>query len=529
MIGNFDTLIAEMESNNLALEALLADMSADESQMDPATEGLFSKPKTLDEMLANVKKTIDKKCKTSEDCEDWLAKIKGEEEKFNTAIKNLQEATKKYQEDGDKKALKATCKPILKNLKKTCNILSMKDISEDAGNITEDELKKLRDFLVGAKKIISDKAEELSDCGCGDGEGAEEGCGSSCESFLAMLQDCTPAEEALEKVKIKAVNVLIKIQTALSNLAERLEKKYNLKKQQAKEGSKQEKRAAYWEQVFRTWKSKLNFKISVNDSKVEKYKADLDKMKEDLNKDADAAEKESMTWDTSDFKANSGEEAFIDAEIQSATSAMEAACVYYDELMTEMNSAKDVIAAESDLAGYTIENFMEFAMEGIISPDQKQAWNIKGGEISKQMKATIKEAKKAAKAKNYDQAIALYNKALKGYRGLLATAKKIPDKQIGANPLMVGGKYADGSDSYKGYAKNKAIAWCNQQISACQAAIQKIKDKQMKASAKASESAINDAFSDFEGALESLLGDSNEDVPADEDPLAGLDEALSEE
>ena len=529
MIGNFDTLIAEMESNNLALEALLADMSADESQMDPATEGLFSKPKTLDEMLANVKKTIDKKCKTSEDCEDWLAKIKGEEEKFNTAIKNLQEATKKYQEDGDKKALKATCKPILKNLKKTCNILSMKDISEDAGNITEDELKKLRDFLVGAKKIISDKAAELSDCGCGDGEGAEEGCGSSCESFLAMLQDCTPAEEALEKVKIKAVNVLIKIQTALSNLAERLEKKYNLKKQQAKEGSKQEKRAAYWEQVFRTWKSKLNFKISVNDSKVEKYKADLDKMKEDLNKDADAAEKESMTWNTSDFKANSGEEAFIDAEIQSATSAMEAACVYYDELMTEMNSAKDVITAESDLAGYTIENFMEFAMEGIISPDQKQAWNIKGGEISKQMKATIKEAKKAAKAKNYDQAIALYNKALKGYRGLLATAKKIPDKQIGANPLMVGGKYADGSDSYKGYAKNKAIAWCNQQISACQAAIQKIKDKQMKASAKASESAINDAFSDFEGALESLLGDSNEDVPADEDPLAGLDEALSEE
>ena len=530
MFGNFDTLIAEMESNNLALEALLADMSADESQMDPATEGLFSKPKTLDEMLANVKKTIDKKCKTSEDCDDWLAKIKGEEEKFNTAIKNLQEATKKYQEDGDKKALKATCKPILKNLKKTCNILSMKDISDDAENITEDELKKLRDFLVGAKKIISDKAAELSDGGCGDGgECAEEGCGGSCESFLAMLQDCTPAEEALEKVKIKAVNVLIKIQTALSNLAERLEKKYNLKKQQAKEGSKQEKRAAYWEQVFRTWKSKLDFKISVNDSKVEKYKADLDKMKEDLNKDADAAEKESMTWDTSDFKANSGEEAFIDAEIQSATSAMEAACVYCDELMAEMNSAKDVIAAESDLAGYTIENFMEFAMEGIISPDQKQAWNIKGGEISKQMKATIKEAKKAAKAKNYDQAIALYNKALKGYRGLLATAKKIPDKQLGANALMVGAKYADGSDSYKGYAKNKAIAWCNQQISACQAAIQKIKDKQMKASAKASESAIEDAFTDFEGALESLLDDSNGDVSADEDPLAGLDEALSEE
>ena len=51
----------------------------------------------------------------------------------------------------------------------------------------------------------------------------------------------------------------------------------------------------------------------------------------------------------------------------------------------------------------------------------------------------------------------------------------------------------------------------------------------MKVSAKASESAIEDAFTDFEGALESLLGDSNENASADEDPLAGLDEALSEE
>lgn len=523
----FDDMIAEMESNNLALEALLADMPDDENQMDPATEGLFSKPKTLDEMLANVKKTVDKKCKTSKDCEDWLAKVKNEEEKFNSAIKALQEATKKYQSDNDQKALKATCKPILKNLKKTCNILSMKDISADAGNITEEELKKLRDFLVGAKKIINDKAAECKkgDCDHSDNEGAEESA-NGCESFLAMLQECTPAEEAFEKVKIKTTNIIIKIQTALSNLAEKLEKKYNLKKQQAKEGSKQEKRAAYWEQVFRTWKSKLNFKIGDNEAKIEKYKADLDKMKEGINKDKEAAEKESMTWNTDDFKANSGEEAFIDAEIQSETVAMEAAFTYYDELISEMNTVM-----ESEVGEYTIEDFMTFAMEGIISPDQKQKWNIQGGEISKQMKATIKEAKKAVKSKDYAQAINLYNKALKGYRGLLATAKKIPDKQLGTNVVENGIKYADGSDTYKGLAKSKAIAWCNQQISACQAAIQKIKDKQSKSESKASESAIEEAFTDFESVLESLTegGTSQESEPPEEDPLAGLDEALSEE
>ena len=544
MFGNFDTLIAEMESNNLALEALLADMSADESQMDPATEGLFSKPKTLDEMLANVKKTIDKKCKTSEDCDDWLAKIKGEEEKFNTAIKNLQEATKKYQEDGDKKALKATCKPILKNLKKTCNILSMKDISDDAENITEDELKKLRDFLVGAKKIISDKAAELSDGGCGDGgECAEEGCGGSCESFLAMLQGCDGSDqatqsdiatEALGGFRTSMANWFDKMASKAQTHANKL--KYNTKNQGKKakldkdgnvipeRDTSNSKFIAVWEGIAKfcqNWAKRLRQWVNKSMDKEREAaeqkaaQAAMDKVKDDVSKQ-EAAEgtpaNESLLYD------------MIDEEI-----AVESAYTYYQATQSDIATESEVGEA---VAGAAIGAIISLIANGIAKandPDDKQRKNIQLGQISKQITATIKDAKKAARHKDYDQAIALYNKAIKGYQGLLSMAKKIPDRTVH------GGKYADGSDTVKSASKVDAINWCNSKISGCQAAIQKIKDKKSKADNKAAKKAAKAAtegYTDVDDALESLLTELNEPAMEsfdDEDPLAGLDEALSEE
>jgi hypothetical protein len=359
---------AELKPYNIAVEAAIR--CYDDMSMEVAQEGLFSKPKTLDQMLSNVQKTVDKKCKTSEDCDDLLAKITGEETKFNTAIKTLQDATVKYQEDNDKKALKATTKPVLKDLKKTCDILQMKDITDNAEEITEEELKKLRDFIVGAKDIIKKKAESFS--GEGDDEGADtaEECGS-CESFLAMLQG----------------------------------------------------------------------------------------------------------MDTDD----------------SASVAQE--CATFDDFMV--------------------------AIEGIISPDQKQTWRIKGGEVAKSIKATIKEAKAAVKSKDYDQAINLYKKALKGYQGLLATAKKIPDKQN-----LSGMKYTDGSDTYKGSAKTSAITWCNKKISECQNAIQMIQDKKTKADRKAGAAATESALMDLDAVLEGLgVTETNDD----ESPVDGLSSLLNDD
>jgi tetratricopeptide (TPR) repeat protein len=367
-----ESLINDAEYLDLQIateNSLMFYNAALEASAEIAQEGLFSKPKTLEQMLSNVQKTVDKKCKTSEDCDDLLAKITGEETKFNTAIKTLQDATVKYQEDNDKKDLKATTKPVLKDLKKTCDILQMKDITDNAEEITEDELKKLRDFIVGAKDIIKKKAESFS--GEGDDEGADtaEECGS-CESFLAMLQG----------------------------------------------------------------------------------------------------------MDTDD----------------STSVAQE--CATFDDFMV--------------------------AIEGIISPDQKQKWRIKGGEVAKSIKATIKEAKAAVKSKDYDQAINLYKKALKGYQGLLATANKIPDKQN-----LSGMKYTDGSDTYKGSAKTSAIKWCNKKISECQNAIQMIQDKKTKADRKAGAAATESALMDLDAVLEGL-GVTETD---DESPVDGLSALLNDD
>lgn len=125
-------------------------------------EGLFRRPKPVDKLLGRISKTVDKKCKTAEDCDDYLARLTNEEQKFNAAISDLKAATQQYQEDGDKKALKTTAKPILTSLKKTCDILNMDDIAKDGKNLTEDDLTKLRDYITGAKQIIADKKSSLA-------------------------------------------------------------------------------------------------------------------------------------------------------------------------------------------------------------------------------------------------------------------------------------------------------------------------------------------------------------------------------
>lgn len=519
----FDEMIAEMESNNLALEALLADMSDEENQMDPATEGLFSKPKTLDQMLANVKKTIDKKCKTPEDCEDWLAKVKGEEEKFNEAIKALQDATKKYQDDNDQKALKATCKPILKNLKKTCNILSMKDISADAENITEEELKKLRDFLVGAKKIINDKAAECTSGNCS--KGSESCSSSSCESFLAMLQgnECVDiATEALGGFRTTMANWFDKMAVKAKEHAQKL--KYGAsQKDSNKKGIATDKSAltskwiAAWEGIAKFCENQANkLRSSVNKSmdkareaaEQKAAQAAMNKVKEDISKQEvieGTPATESLLYD------------MIDEEI-----AIESAYAYYQA--TQQDIATE---AMSDAVKYGAPMIIGIIAAGIAKatdPDDKQRKNIQLGQISKQITATIKDAKKAVKDKNYDQAIALYKKALKGYQGLLSMAEKIPDK-------TVSGKYLDGSDTVKSGSKIEAINWCNAKISNCQAAIQKINDRKLK-DAKKNGSATESYTEGIDDALEGLLTELNEpamESSDEEDPLEGLDEILLED
>lgn len=147
------------------LEAYMDDVMSElgtDSDIDAAQEGFFG-PKPVAKLLAKVQKNVDKKCKTTEDCDDMLAKIKEEEAKFNENIGIMATARKKYDAgEIDKKALAAEVTPCIKDLKATCKMLDLSDFAKNPKDITEDELSNLKAFIVGVRDIIRAKKTSIT-------------------------------------------------------------------------------------------------------------------------------------------------------------------------------------------------------------------------------------------------------------------------------------------------------------------------------------------------------------------------------
>lgn len=183
---DFESFERELDEQNTALESMIYEMDM-YSDYSVAEEGLFSKPKTADDMIAKVQKSVNKKCKTVEDCDDFLAKLKVEEQKFNASLKAMKAAAIQFQKDGDKKALKAAIKPARAELAKTCSIISLKDVGS-ANNITDEEIKKLKAFLTGARKVVAEKKKALKT-------------GAASESYAYLEYE--PAMEAFDTMKLK--------------------------------------------------------------------------------------------------------------------------------------------------------------------------------------------------------------------------------------------------------------------------------------------------------------------------------------
>ena len=149
------------------LEAYMDDVMAElgTDDIDAAQEGLLG-PRPVEKLLAKVQKNVDKKCKTTEDCDDMLAKIKEEEAKFNENIGIMATARKKYDAgELDKAGLKAEVTPCIKDLKTTCKMLNLSDFAKDPKDITEDELSNLKAFIVGARDIIRAKRTAITVAG----------------------------------------------------------------------------------------------------------------------------------------------------------------------------------------------------------------------------------------------------------------------------------------------------------------------------------------------------------------------------
>lgn len=146
------------------MDDVMTELGTDDTttDTDAAQEGFFG-PRPVAKLLAKVQKNVDKKCKTTEDCDDMLAKIKEEEAKFNENIGIMATARKKYDAgEIDKKALVAEVTPCIKDLKTTCKMLNLSDFAKDPKDITEDELSNLKAFIVGTRDIIRAKKTSIT-------------------------------------------------------------------------------------------------------------------------------------------------------------------------------------------------------------------------------------------------------------------------------------------------------------------------------------------------------------------------------
>lgn len=200
MKNNFDNSLASFESYlakaNEELNELLGE----------SAEG----GKTVDDLLKQVKSNIEATCKTAEDCDKLLQVIKTEQDKYNASLTTMKQAAIDYK-DGkiDKAKFASIIKEASADLKASYNILVHGDTEDKDGTLEDDDIKFVRDFLVGAKSIIADKKASL-------GEDAGEGCKesdtddnddseNSIAGFIKALDDAAlPATESNSGVVLAA-------------------------------------------------------------------------------------------------------------------------------------------------------------------------------------------------------------------------------------------------------------------------------------------------------------------------------------
>lgn len=154
---------------------------------DIAEEGLFFKPKSTEKLLKSVESRA-KKLKTAEDCDDLLAKLKTESKKFNECLKGMKKAAEEFRDGAiDKKELSAKIKPFSTELKNSCSILTLGKVVDNKNNVTDEEIKKVKDFIEGATKIISERRKELNSASATESYGYNADCGYIAEESFAGI------------------------------------------------------------------------------------------------------------------------------------------------------------------------------------------------------------------------------------------------------------------------------------------------------------------------------------------------------
>lgn len=444
MFTNYDE---EFNAQTSALESLLNELD-DEMAM----EGLFSKPKSADQMLDKVKKNISKKCKTVEDCDDMLAKLKNEEEKFNSALKTMKDAAVQFKNgEIDKKELKNIVKPAAAELKKTCNIISLKDINADTNNVTDEEIQKLHDFLVGTREAINERKKELSSEGNDDT--AEE---SLVGGYLGYLDDdmVDAATEAVQTAEIAMEGALETLRNAVIKFCENCSKKCLAKAMAAGKEGDEKKKATWekWDGIFRGIADKC--KKANSEAEVKAQEKHAKKVQEDIEKAATkmasgkgnsmhSAAKESFTFENDPYLRM----------LEAASEAYDLAKADYELAMESLMYSTDNDDAELEPATESAAVVAAFAALIAVcatayfgGSERSESKYIKM--LNKEVKPKLKEAKhkikQGKKSHDYDMAIA-------GCKEVIAINEKLKKsvEELGREIKISETKNSDGTSSEK--------------------------------------------------------------------------------
>lgn len=129
-----------------------------------AQEGLFTKKKTVEDLLATAQKKVSR-LKTVEDVDAKLQAVNESGKAVNTTLKTMADAAKKRAAGSmDDKDFAAAIKEASKTIASPIKTLYAKlgNVVESKASVTSDEIQAFQKYLSGLKKLLNDRKKELS-------------------------------------------------------------------------------------------------------------------------------------------------------------------------------------------------------------------------------------------------------------------------------------------------------------------------------------------------------------------------------
>lgn len=161
------------------MSSLLDAMSAMEGFLDPE----MTSAKLLDAVRANVAEKVT----TVDQAAALELKLSQEAAQFNDCLTTISNAIHKFERgEISKEEMMNESAPCVSALKTKCEALKLANINVPGGDITEDEIATLREYIVGCKDIVAAHKEKLQAC-CGD---------AATEGLMASMENMEIATEA---------------------------------------------------------------------------------------------------------------------------------------------------------------------------------------------------------------------------------------------------------------------------------------------------------------------------------------------